>query len=72
MRGFAGDFGGHASGSEIRLRVEQYECCDHSPTGLFVHQVLDLEPPELTNSGVFVKRTTECIKIGQFPAVVGD
>ena len=71
MRGFEGDFSGHASGSQIRLRVEQYEYCDHSPAGLFVHQVLDFESLELINSGVFVKRTSECIKIGQFPAVVG-
>ena len=29
------------------LRIEQYEYCGHSPVGLFVHSMLDVEPLEL-------------------------
>ncbi len=47
MRGFEGNFSVvvHLD-SEISLCIEQYECCDHSPAGLFVHAILDFEPKE--------------------------
>jgi len=47
MRGFERNLSGHASGSQIGLRIEQYEYCDHSPLDLFVHAILDVEPLEL-------------------------
>jgi hypothetical protein len=47
MRRFEGNLSGHASGSQIGLRIEQYEYCDHSSIGLFVHAILDFEPLEL-------------------------
>jgi len=47
MRGFEGNFSGHASGFQIGLRIEQDEYGDHSPPGLFVHAILDVEPLQL-------------------------
>ena len=47
MRGFEGNFSRHASGFQIGLRIEQDEYGDHSPPGLFVHAILDVEPLQL-------------------------
>jgi hypothetical protein len=46
---------GHASGPQIGLRIEQYEYCGHSPVGLFVHAMLDVEPLELIEKKTGVK-----------------
>ena len=47
MRGFEWNLSGHASGSQIGLRIEQYEYCDHSALDVCVHAVLGVEPLEL-------------------------